>query len=110
LKQNAIPSLRALSIPEDAKDDMLSALVDNTSLEALLMAGRTEFHTYYLDLNRGGRRVLHQSPSVPTSLWPSILARAMPHQAGNHYYGGVERHLDVLYCLLRSKVLLEAET
>jgi hypothetical protein len=110
LKQNAIPSLRALSIPEDAKDDMLSALVDNTSLEALLMAGRTEFHTYYLDLNRGGRRALHQSPSVPTSLWPSILARAMPHQAGKHYYGGVERHLDVLYCLLRNKVLLEAET
>jgi hypothetical protein len=116
LQLNTIPSLRALSIPEDAKDAISTALVFNTSLERLLMEGRSEKHTFYLDLNRGGRRLLQQKPktttdapasAVPISLWPLVLDRAMHPRAEKFYYGGQQRHVDVLFCLLRNKILLE---
>lgn len=109
LQSNSIPSLRALSVPEDAKDEMLIALEDNTSLERLVMEGQLiNKHKYYLDLNRGGRKLLRQSV-VPMSLWPLVLARAMNRKSRKVYHGGEKRHLDVLYCLLRNKVLLEIE-
>jgi hypothetical protein len=118
LQHNKIPSLRALSIPEDASDALATALKQNTSLERLLMEGRTGAHTYYLDLNRGGRRLLQEvtvrDPSVTPaihlvspSLWPLVLCRAMYHKSNKYYYGGEGRHLDVLYCLLRNLILLE---
>jgi hypothetical protein len=141
LQQNKIPNLRALSIPEDAADALAITLEHNTSLEKLLMEGRTDIHTYYLDLNRGGRRLFqlvdrtenenrsstnnsqekdgddwdicqtkHYNDdvvTVPASLWPQVLSRAMHQKSGKFYYGGRDRDLDVLYCLLRNRILLE---
>mmetsp|Transcript_26496 Transcript_26496/g.43567 ORF Transcript_26496/g.43567 Transcript_26496/m.43567 type:complete len:135 (+) Transcript_26496:2-406(+) len=120
LQHNKIPTLRALSIPEVASDALAAALQYNTSLERLLMEGRGSMHTFYLDLNRGGRRLVQldgidagndcagpRYQNVSASLWPLVLNRAMHHKTDKFYYGGERRHLDVLYCLLRNRILLE---
>jgi hypothetical protein len=102
--QTDFGTLTSLAIPGDAVPAI--DLQRNTSLQELDMENRTPTLDYYLDLNRGGRRVLQQQQQVndlPSSLWPLLLQRAQRLS----YYGGPDRSLDVLYCLLRSRILLE---
>lgn len=116
LAKNKVPSLRRLTVTQSLIDGISSALVSNTSLETLpnltvvrgyrgytMRIQATAMQKFYLDLNRGGRRLLNQT--LPRSLWPLILSRSMRQV----YFGGEDRHLDVLFCLLRNRIAQEFE-
>jgi hypothetical protein len=103
LSQNRIPSLRWLEVPEDCKHQISCALISNTSLEHLSMHRNSAMNMYHLNLNRGGRRLLHHT--LPISVWPEVLSRAMRQ----NYNGGEAHYFDALYFLLRNKILLEKD-
>jgi Leucine Rich repeat len=102
---------------------LIESLATNLELERLDMDGT--YHSekaYYLNLNRGGRRLLLEdsngssrhasssSPSnggtgvgggsVPLGLWPHVLSRVNQLHFGRHPQQRTAQ-LDVLYCLLR---------
>jgi hypothetical protein len=98
--------LRHLAMPGDAAHQLFEGLADNVFLQSLEFPPEfqncpTEI-SYYLDLNRGGRRLL-QEANVPRALWPLALARANQTK----YIHGINRRADAIYCLLRGRVLLE---
>ena len=105
LVHNQLPELRILALPREASKALCTVLKSNTSLRWITNSGRTKTHEYYLDLNRGGRRILTDNPSSIPSLWPTILERAQS-RSKDRYCGGPERTHDVIYCLLRNKILL----
>mmetsp|Transcript_25611 Transcript_25611/g.60030 ORF Transcript_25611/g.60030 Transcript_25611/m.60030 type:complete len:589 (+) Transcript_25611:158-1924(+) len=106
LIQNRLPSLRMLYLSKDADKALCRVLKSNTSITSISNHRRTKTHEYYLDLNRGGRRILTASSSVLSpSLWPRILERAGTRN--DLYCGGENRKHDVVHCLLRNRILLE---
>ena len=124
LIQNQLPHLRFLHLPREALKALLEVLKSNTSIEWITHTWRTKTHDYYLDLNRGGRRILtaeidgscHQDAHTSTSaisptLWPKVLERASSDlHSGlrkDRYCGGENRKYDVVYHLLRNRILLE---
>lgn len=118
LIQNRLPNLRFLRFPREALKALVEVLKYNTSIESINHTWRTQTHEYYLDLNRGGRRILTNSAGTkdgslkasPT-LWPTILERASSNLhtsfEKNRYCGGEKRKYDVVYHLLRNKILVE---
>jgi len=136
LIQNKLPSLRLLFLPEAASKALFEVLKYNTSIEWIGNHGRMKSHEYYLDLNRGGRRIFtalaaesnrpsdcsacHRddpSPSLALSsaLWPRVLERASSDLRTDiglrkdRYCGGKNRKYDVMYCLLRNRILLKSK-
>ena len=117
LIQNQLPNLRFLHFPREALKALVEVLRYNTSIEWINASFRTKTHEYYLDLNRGGRRILTNSvgskysSKVSPTLWPQILERASSdlrtelHK--DRYCGGENRKYDVVYHLLRNQILLE---
>ena len=111
-----------LAIPGDAISVLLSpascegdgihpkkgGLTQNVYLRTLNVPPECQLNDtirYYLDLNRGGRRLLRE-PNIPSSLWPLVLARAfntVTYVANDTH----QSRLNVLYCLLRYRILLE---
>jgi hypothetical protein len=120
-----ISTLQRLAIPADASHNILRGLVLNISLRALnledrasplppLYVGTTTNrplcrrpHDLWLDLNRGGRRLLRMTRDVQAGLWPLVLERAQSSSVVSEYYGGPNQALTVLWVLLRNRVMLE---
>ena len=122
LWEQALPqmtTLKRLSIPADASHSLLQGLLrHNTSLETLELerdgGSITDRklprpHDIWLDLNRGGRRLLMamDGPPIPTGLWPLVLERAQTASIRSNYYGGSAQVVTVLWYLLRNRILLE---
>jgi hypothetical protein len=99
-------SLQSLAISggeASSSPDLLQGLQHNTTLQRLSIPNKTPMHEYYLNLNRGGRRLLRE-PNLPTDLWITVLVKA---QTTTTYYGGPDRSADVFMYLLRNRILLE---
>jgi hypothetical protein len=101
--------LRRLSVPGDAVAAISNALVDNVYLQILEFPPDVQSiprgMSFYLDLNRGGRRILHDFDIGPP-LFPNVLARAN----NVSYMHGRSQGSDVIYSLLRGRILLENNT
>jgi len=137
LTRNQLPFLKVLLLPEPASKFLGKALEFNTSIESINYSrGGSPTLRYYLDLNRGGRRILtntnsnsnsnaaitkhenhhftssnstaseHAVPTISPALYPRILDRAS-HMKKHGYLGTDKRRYDVVYCLLRNRILLE---
>jgi len=129
LKRNELPVLEVLLLPEAASRVLGKALEFNTSIQSINYSrGGSPTLSYYLDLNRGGRCILTMAtdsqhdddgskthsvsiasntrPAISPSLYPQILHRAF-HLKKYGYLGGDKRKHDVVYCLLRNRILLE---
>ncbi len=123
LMQNRLPNLRFLHLPREALKALCKVLKFNTSIEFINNHGRTRTHEYYLDLNRGGRRILTASATkfngqqvhsaISPKLWPNVLELAStdinPGLNKDRYCGGKNRKYDVVYHLLRNRILLESK-
>lgn len=123
LMQNRLPNLRFLHLPREALKALCKVLKFNTSIEFINNHGRTKTHEYYLDLNRGGRRILtavetkfdgqQVHSAISPNLWPSVLELAStdinPGLNKDRYCGGTNRKYDVVYHLLRNRILLESQ-
>jgi len=130
LVHDRLPELRFFLLPGKAWIALEHVLRVNTAIESISSIGCSKKHEYYLDLNRGGRRMLKTgrntdcnannndeqesnapaSSGVPPSLWPLVLQRASWEKAKetHRYAGGKRRQYDVVYCLLRNRILLES--
>ena len=142
LVRNELPFLKVLLLPEAASGILGEALRFNTSVENVNYSrGGSPTLRYFLDLNRGGRRILttastttfhadaaagerghhcHEDqrqppgglatrttlPAVSPALYPRILDRAS-HMTKHGYLGGDQRKYDVVYYMLRNRILLE---
>ena len=137
LTRNQLPFLKVLLLPEPASKFLGKALEFNTSIESINYSrGGSPNLRYYLDLNRGGRRILTNAttntntdaastknsnrhftssnstasentvPTISPALYPRILDRAS-HMKKHGYLGTDKRRYDVVYCLLRNRILLE---
>ena len=99
--------LRRLSVPGDAVASISNALANNVYLQILEFPPDVQNIppklSYYLDLNRGGRRILHDF-EITGALFPRVLERANTTVA---YMHGPNQRIEVLYSLLRGRVLLE---
>ncbi len=116
---NQLPNLQFLHLPREALKALCKVLKSNTSIEFINNHGRTKTHEFYLDLNRGGRRILTASvtesdgvqSAIPPTLWPNVLELAStdihPGLKKDRYCGGKNRKYDVVYHLLRNRILLE---
>ena len=88
----------------DAKEEIIAALQNNMELERLDLDGTYhEQKSFYLGLNKGGRRLLLNS-NAPLALWPLVLERASKLTFGRNRPFA---HLDVLYCLVRGPALFQ---
>ena len=117
---NQLPNLQFLHLPREALKALCKVLKSNASIEFINNHGRTRTHEYYLDLNRGGRRILTASATesdgvhsaIPPTLWPNVLELAStdihPGLKKDRYCGGKNRKYDVVYHLLRNRILLES--
>jgi Ran GTPase-activating protein (RanGAP) involved in mRNA processing and transport len=86
------------------KDEIIAALEHNMELERLDLDGTYHEHkSFYLGLNKGGRRLLLNS-NAPLALWPLVLERAAKLTFGRNRPFA---HLDVLYCLVRGPALFQ---
>ena len=98
-----IQSLRYLDLQRNAfsaepKRQIIAALKHNIELERLDLDGTWDAtKSFYLSLNKGGRRLLPLSHTTPLGLWPLVLERANKLQFGRNQPNA---NLDVLYCLL----------
>ncbi|KAG7342438.1 leucine rich repeat LRR-containing protein [Nitzschia inconspicua] len=82
-----------------SKKAIVSALKDNAEIERLDLDGTLDAKkSWWLCLNRAGRRLLSRADSVPTSLWPIILERASKLHYGRNQYS---INYDVMYYMLR---------
>jgi hypothetical protein len=89
----------------DAKEELIAALEHNMELERLDLDGTYhELKSFYLGLNKGGRRLLLNPNSAPLALWPLVLERASKLTFGRTRPFA---HLDVLYCLVRGPALFQ---
>jgi Ran GTPase-activating protein (RanGAP) involved in mRNA processing and transport len=80
-----------------SKTQIIAALKDNMELERLDLDGTWDAtKSFYLSLNKGGRRLLQSSNNTPLGLWPLVLERANTIQFGRNQ---PHANLDVLYCL-----------
>jgi Ran GTPase-activating protein (RanGAP) involved in mRNA processing and transport len=99
-----IRSLRYLDLQrnqftEKSKKPIVAALEDNTELERLDLDGTwNQEKSWWLSLNRGGRRLLQSSERVHSSLWPVILERAYRIHFGRNQ---PTANLDVAYFMIR---------
>lgn len=99
-----IKSLRYLDVQRnqftnESKKPMIAALKDNTELERLDLDGTWDQEkSWWLSLNRGGRRLLQSSDSVHSSLWPVILDRAYKINFGRNQ---PTANLDVAFFMIR---------
>eukprot|EP00538_Stauroneis_constricta_P011334 CAMPEP_0119561248 /NCGR_PEP_ID=MMETSP1352-20130426/17102_1 /TAXON_ID=265584 /ORGANISM="Stauroneis constricta, Strain CCMP1120" /LENGTH=636 /DNA_ID=CAMNT_0007609413 /DNA_START=37 /DNA_END=1947 /DNA_ORIENTATION=+ len=94
---------------DEGKEALVKALSENRELERLDLDGIPHPQkTYYINLNRGGRRLLQskKKTSIPLGLWPVVLGRANRLHFGR---SAPNAHLDVLYCLLRGPALFERD-
>lgn len=83
---------------DESKTEIIAALKDNMELERLDLDGTWDAtKSFYLSLNKGGRRLLQTSNDTPLGLWPLVLERAGTLQLGRNQ---PHANLDVLYCLL----------
>ena len=103
---NSLAGMRALRfldvqrnrLTDRSKKPIIAALKDNMELERLDLDGTWDRKkSFYLSLNRGGRRLLQTSNTAPLGLWPLVLERANSLQFGRNQ---PHANLDVLYCLL----------
>jgi hypothetical protein len=119
--------LQRLAIPADAAQSILQGLVRNTSLQSLDLEDRVVVisarggveatsrrcrpNDLWLDLNRGGHRLLlRMTMDVPTGLWSLVLERAQHSSVvAEYYYGGPNQAMTVGWVLLRNRVLLEQQ-
>jgi len=101
-----LPSIKALRFldvqrnlfTDTSKKQIIAALKDNVELERLDLDGTWDAtKSYYLSLNKGGRRLLQSSNAMPISLWPNVLARVNALQFGRNQ---PLANINVLYCLL----------
>ncbi len=99
-----IKSLRYLDLQrnhftDESKKPMIAALKDNTEMERLDLDGTwNQEKSWWLSLNRGGRRLLQSSDSVHSSLWPLILERSYKIHYGRNQ---PTANLDVAFFLIR---------
>lgn len=112
LLRNELQRLKNLFLPEEAAKVLGEALEKNTSVEFINYSrGGSPTLRYYLDLNRGGRRIINggasESPNVAPSLYPILLDRASVLGKKERYLGGDKRKYDVIYSLLRNRIALE---
>jgi hypothetical protein len=88
----------------EAKEEIIAALENNFELERLDLDGTYhEQKSFYLGLNKGGRRLLLNS-NAPLALWPLVLERASKLTFGRNRPFA---HLDVVYCLVRGPALFQ---
>jgi hypothetical protein len=89
---------------QTSKDEIIAALVNNMELERLDLDGTYhEQKSFYLGLNKGGRRLLLNS-NASLALWPLVLERACKLTFGRNRPFA---HLDVVYCLVRGPALFQ---
>lgn len=99
-----IKSLRYLDLQrnhftDESKKPMIAALKDNTEMERLDLDGTwNQEKSWWLSLNRGGRRLLQSSDRVHSSLWPLILERSYKIHFGRNQ---PTANLDVAFFLIR---------
>jgi hypothetical protein len=82
---------------------LCDAMQQNTSVEyldSLLFLPEATMLRYYTTVNRGGRRLLKNSDSVPLGLWPSILERA--GRIKYYVQNEPQARADAIYCLLKN--------
>lgn len=109
-----IKSLRYLDVQrnqltEESKKAMIAALEHNVNLIRLDMDGTTDAKkTWWLTLNKAGRRLLKRPETVSSGLWPLILHRALNLPLGRNQ---PFTNLDVAhYMLCRAPALFEPTT
>ena len=93
---------------DTSKGEIIAALKENTELERLDLDGKFDgTKTYYLGLNKGGRRLLQAGNNTPLGLWPLVFERtnrlpfnrSLPHA-----------QIDVLYNLVQGPALFQPNT
>lgn len=104
-------------IDEDtASDGLIEGMRSNHELEDIFCSNLSQEIRYFLDLNRSGRRLLLASHnSIPSALWPLVLARGnkkiILRGANNgrddDRRGLGERLANIMYTFLRERILLE---
>jgi Ran GTPase-activating protein (RanGAP) involved in mRNA processing and transport len=112
-----LPDMKALryldvqrnKFSERSKGPIVQALQENMELERLDLDGTWDaLKSYYLSLNKGGRRLLQSSNNCPLSLWPLVLERANTLPFGRNQ---PHANVNVLYCLLlQGPVLFQPRT
>jgi len=98
--------LQRNDFPESSKQAMIAALKDNAELERLDLDGKfDEMKSYYLGLNKGGRRLLQSGNNTPLGLWPIVLERAsrLPFNRARPF-----AHLDILFNLVRGPAVFRS--
>jgi Ran GTPase-activating protein (RanGAP) involved in mRNA processing and transport len=96
-------------------EELLKGLRDNMTLEDIMLPQWLPEYSreieYYMDINKGGRK-LFRVPSVPGSVWPHVLERAnrMKMDECESLEDSDVRRANILYHLLRGRILLEASS
>jgi Ran GTPase-activating protein (RanGAP) involved in mRNA processing and transport len=100
------------SFDHTVANELCLGLRNNSTLQDILLPqwlseDYTSEMEYYMDLNRGGRR-LFRDWTVPVAVWPHVLERAnrMKLQAEDASTNVPVRRVNILYHLLRERVLL----
>jgi Ran GTPase-activating protein (RanGAP) involved in mRNA processing and transport len=90
---------------DDSKTEIIAALKYNMELERLDLDGTWDAtKSFYLRLNKGGRRLLQSGNDTPLGLWPLVLERANGLPFGRNQ---PHAHLDVLYCLVQGPAVFQ---